>query len=148
MWEGEGERAEQWESWLVALTGDSIFREIELHLWHINMPNFLTESVVNFSEKVKHESRGEVFLAQMEPDEHDYSEDLKEVLTYSVELPVSQHHRQDVKAAKLVEVDNLANFGVFEKVEDIGQPRITSRWVVTEKNKQDGQKQKVKLSKR
>ena len=47
---------------------------------------------------------------------------------YTVELQVSEHWRPEV----------------VEKVNDEGQDTISSRWVVTAKEKHDGQKQKTK----
>ena len=63
---------------------------------------------------------------------------------YTVELPVSEHGRPEVKEAKMAEVNNLLDYDVFEEVEDKGQETIGSRWVVTAKEKHDGQKQKTK----
>ena len=63
---------------------------------------------------------------------------------YVVEIPTKQHVREDVKQAKLKEISNLENYNVFEKVSDTGQERISARWVITEKEKHDGQKVKVK----
>ena len=63
---------------------------------------------------------------------------------YTVELPVSEHGRPEVKEAKMAEVSNLLDYDVFEEVEDKGQETIGSRWVITAKEKHDGQKQKTK----
>ena len=63
---------------------------------------------------------------------------------YTVELPVSKHGTPEVKEAKMAEVSNLLDYEVFEEVKDEGQETIGSRWVVTEKEKHDGQKQKTK----
>ena len=59
---------------------------------------------------------------------------------YTVELPVSKHGTPEVKEAKNTEVSNLMDYDVFEEVKDEGQETIGSRWVVTEKEKHDGQK--------
>ena len=37
-------------------------------------------------------------------------------------------------------MENLKKYGVFEEVEDTGQERISSRWVITRKEKEDRQK--------
>ena len=63
---------------------------------------------------------------------------------YTVELPVSQHGTPEVKEAKMAEVSNLFDYDVFEEVKDEGQETIGSRWVVTENEKHDGQKQQTK----
>ena len=63
---------------------------------------------------------------------------------YTVELPFSEHGTPEVKEAKMTEVRNLLDYEVFEEVEDKEQETIGSRWVVTAKEKNDGQKQKTK----
>ena len=63
---------------------------------------------------------------------------------YMVELPVSKHGTPEVKEAKQTEVSNLMDYDVFEEVKDEGQETIGSRWVVTEKEKHDGQKLQTK----
>ena len=42
------------------------------------------------------------------------------------------------------EVRNLLDYNVLEEVEDTGQETIGSRWVITAKEKHDGQKQQTK----
>ena len=46
----------------------------------------------------------------------------------------------EVKEAKMTEVSNLLDYDVFEGVECKGQETISSRWVITAKEKHDGQK--------
>ena len=67
-----------------------------------------------------------------------------DIAIYTVELPVSEHGRPEVKEAKISEVNNLLDYEVFEEVEDKGQETIGSRWVVTAKEKHDSQKQQTK----
>ena len=67
-----------------------------------------------------------------------------EITTYVVELPVSQHNTPEVHAAKAIEIQNLNDYETFEEVEDCGQERISSRWVITVKEAHDGQKTKCK----
>ena len=61
-----------------------------------------------------------------------------------MELPVSQHNKPEVRLAKETEIKNLVDYGTFEEVDDTGQERITSRWVITVKEAHDGQKIKFK----
>lgn len=63
---------------------------------------------------------------------------------YTVELPASEHGVPEVREAKMSEVNNLMDYDVFEKVEDKGQETISSRGIITAKEKHDGQKQKIK----
>ena len=64
--------------------------------------------------------------------------------TFVVELPVRFHSQPDVVEAKKKEHNTLLEYETFEEVEDSGQTRISSRWVVTKKEKHDGQKTNVK----
>ena len=63
---------------------------------------------------------------------------------YTVELPISEHWRPEVKLAKKAEVKNLQDYETFLEVKDQGQIKVESRWVITEKEQHDGQKTKVK----
>ena len=63
---------------------------------------------------------------------------------YTVELPIKEHGRPEVKAAKISEVKNLQDYDVFEEVKDNGQETISSHWVITAKENYDGQKQQTK----
>ena len=67
-----------------------------------------------------------------------------ETAVYSVEVPVREHGKVEVTEAKQKEVENLEMYEVFEEVDDIGQETIGSRWIVTQKEKHDGQKQQFK----
>ena len=68
----------------------------------------------------------------------------EDIAIYTVEVPVREHRRPEVSEAKQREIENLEKYGVFEEVEDEGQDVVDSRWVITRKEKSDGQKQKVK----
>ena len=67
-----------------------------------------------------------------------------DIAIYTVELPILEHGTSEVKEAKVAKVSNLLDYDVFEKVKDEGKETIGSRWVVTAKEKHDGQKQKTK----
>ena len=66
------------------------------------------------------------------------------IAVYAVEVPVAEHKKAEVMEAKEKELDNLMKYGVYEEVENEGQERITSRWVITKKEKADGQKTEYK----
>ena len=72
------------------------------------------------------------------------SECFDEYVIYTVEVPVKEHKKPEVIEAKQREIENLEKYGVFEEVMDEGQDTVDSRWVITRKEKSDGQKQKVK----
>ncbi len=57
---------------------------------------------------------------------------------------MKEQNTPEVDEAKHREIANLVKFDVFEEVDDCGQERIGSRWVVTQKEKADGQKSQVK----
>ena len=61
-----------------------------------------------------------------------------------VEVPVREHGKAEVIEAKEKEIENLKLYETFEEIDDEGQETIGSRWIVTEKEKHDGQKQNYK----
>ena len=63
---------------------------------------------------------------------------------FSVEVPVKEHGKPEIIQAKNNEVENLKTYETFEEILDEGQTTIGSRWVITEKQKHDGQKQDYK----
>merc|ERR1712120_42981 len=63
---------------------------------------------------------------------------------YSVEVPVKDHGKPEIVEAKNKEIENLKFYETYEEVRDEGQETIGSRWVVTEKQQHDGQKQDYK----
>ena len=68
---------------------------------------------------------------------------MNEVLV--TEVPRKYHNSTEVIQAKELEFNNFQKFEAFDEVEDIiGQRRITSRWVVTQKEDHDGMKSKIK----
>ena len=76
--------------------------------------------------------------------ENNERNDDAENAVFVVEIPTKHHGREDVKEAKVKEIFKLEHYEVFEKVPDIGQEKIAARWVITEKEKHDGQKVQVK----
>ena len=57
----------------------------------------------------------------------------EDACTYTVQLPISEHWRPEVKIAKKAEVKNLQDYETFVEVKDEGQTKVGSRWVITEK---------------
>jgi hypothetical protein len=60
--------------------------------------------------------------------------------SFVVELPVKLHNTPKVREAKDKEHKNLLDFETYEEVDDIGQARLGSHWVITKKEKHDGEK--------
>ena len=83
-----------------------------------------------------------LFYTQNKEEVLEDEEKVQEVLV--TEIPRKYHNSPEVLAAKEVEMSNFHKFQAYEEVEDVGQERITSRWVVTLKEAHDGMKQKVK----
>ena len=67
-------------------------------------------------------------------------ENFEKYAEYIVEIPAKGQNTPEVNEAKYNRVENLVRFDVFEEVDDCGQERIGSRWVVTQKEQADGQK--------
>ena len=59
-------------------------------------------------------------------------------------IPTSRHNEPEVIEAKIEELNKYKAFGAFDIVEDQGQEAIDTRWVITEKEQQDGLKVAVK----
>ena len=57
-----------------------------------------------------------------------------------MEVPAAEHRKPEVIEAKDRELENLAKYEVFEEIEDTGQETVGSRWVITKKERADGQK--------
>ena len=53
----------------------------------------------------------------------------------------NQTNLWNLRQFKQKEIENLEKYSVFEEVEDEGQERVGSRWVITRKEKANGQKQ-------
>merc|ERR1711867_204775 len=63
---------------------------------------------------------------------------------FSLEVPVKEHGKPEIVKAKNNEIENLKLYETFEELIDEGQETIGSRWIITEKQKHDGQKQDYK----
>ena len=66
------------------------------------------------------------------------------IAVYVVEVPVAEHKKVEVVEAKERELENFTKYGAFKEVEDNGQERISSGWVITKKEKANGQKTNYK----
>ena len=60
-----------------------------------------------------------------------------ETSVYVVEVPVKEHGKPEIR-------EDLETYKTFEEVKDVGQETIGSRWIVTKKEKHDGQKHQYK----
>ena len=65
------------------------------------------------------------------------NENFENYAVYTVEISAKEQNTPEVKEAKHKEIQNLVKFDVFEEVDNCGQERIGSRWVVTQKEKAD-----------
>ena len=64
-------------------------------------------------------------------------ENFESIAVYTVEIPAKEQNTPEVYEEKHKEIENLVKFDVVEEVDDCGQERIGSRWVVTQKEKAD-----------
>ena len=122
----------------------------EVEEWNnINMVHFTEdvpekETAKEIQEKDKQmDQKGtQVLFYAMREDLLEDERKVQEVLV--TEVPKKYHNSPEVITAKEAEMANFIRFEAFEEVEDVGQPRISSRWVVTEKQEHDGMKVKIK----
>ena len=70
---------------------------------------------------------------------HDWKKTDEEV--NAVLLPKNRHNDTDCIAAKEAELQKLKDFNAFEEVDDIGQKRISTRWIICQKG--DGVKARL-----
>ena len=63
---------------------------------------------------------------------------------FTLEVPVREHGKPEIVEAKNNEIQNLKTYETFEEIKDEGQETICSRWIITEKQKHDGQKHAYK----
>ena len=92
-------------------------------------------SMTAVERRERERDKTSTFWLQMEN-----TECFSDVTVFAVEIPVAKHKEPEVIEAKEKELENLAKYDVFEEVEDSGQERISSRWVITKKERADGQK--------
>ena len=67
-----------------------------------------------------------------------------ELCAYTIKLPVSEHWKPEVKAAKRAEIKNLQEYETFERVKYEGEETLGSRWGIMDKERHDSQKQNCK----
>ena len=71
-------------------------------------------------------------------------ENFEDFAVYTVEIPTKEQNTLECNEAKHKEIENLVKFDVFEEVDDVGQERFSSRWVVTQKEKADGKRLRLR----
>ena len=76
-------------------------------------------------------------------DEHQVGE---EAMTYAVNVPRYRHGEKMFLDAKQKELKNFDIFDVYEEVEDVGQPKLGTNWVCTEKIKDSKIAAKARLT--
>ena len=78
------------------------------------------------------EAQQDVAAVEGAPVHHEIVEEPDEEV-YVVAIPRNLHHSKPVLDAKRKELENFKIFNVYEPVEDSGQQRIRTGWVITEK---------------
>ena len=111
----------------------------------------ITEKELEEPEKWKTQSMTAMETRELERDRistfwmrMENTECYDDIAVYTVEVPVREHKKVEVIEAKDKELENLMKYNVFEEVNDEGQETISSRWVITKKEKADGQKANYK----
>ena len=61
-------------------------------------------------------------------------DDMMEEEVNVVIIPTSEHGRPECRKAKVKELEAFDKFDVYKEVEDTGQERLSSRWVLTDKS--------------
>ena len=87
-----------------------------------------TRSMTAVERRELQRDQTSTFWLQMEN-----TECFNKVAVYAVEVPTAEHRKPEVIEAKDKELENLAKYDMFEEVEDTGQERVGSRWVITKK---------------
>ena len=62
-----------------------------------------------------------------------------------VMIPVKDHGKEECIKAKEKELKAFEDFAVYEEVEDKGQERLSSRWILTDKSTMEERKVKARL---
>merc|ERR1712237_194532 len=94
-----------------------------------------TRSMTAMERRELERDQTATFWLQMEN-----TECFDDMAIFAVEVPTKEHKKPEVMEAKDKELENLEKYDVFEEIEDTGQEAIGSRWVITKKEKEDGQK--------
>ena len=63
-------------------------------------------------------------------------ENFESYAVYIVEIPAKDQNTREINESKHKKKENLIKFDVFEEVDDCGQERISSRWIVKRKRNQ------------
>ena len=88
---------------------------------HLVMLEDGLEDVENLYTDLKDDVIGASYLKMVQ------SVSFSELCSYTIELPVSEHWKPEVKAAKQVEINNRQDYDTFEEVKDEGQETLGSR---------------------
>ena len=82
------------------------------------------------------------FIEAIDEENHD----TVETDTYAVNVPRYRHGKKKFVEAKQKELDNFDTFDVYDEVDDIGQPKLGTNWVCTEKVKNNETIAKTRLT--
>ena len=78
-------------------------------------------------------------------EDEEFFENIERIIeVMATDIPKKEWDTPEVIEAMERELSNYVKYDAFEEIEDIGQDKITSRWVCQRKEKQDGMKTKVK----
>ena len=66
-------------------------------------------------------------------------------IVFVVEKDVEERRNKDITLAKNVEYERWLEENVFDEIDDIGQERLSTTWVITDKSKEDKIRIKARL---
>ena len=79
-------------------------------------------------------------------DDNEIASEAVEDEIFITSIPRYRHNEEGCKAAKMTELDSWDEYAVYQEVEDIGQARLDTNWVLTCKINKDVTKIKARLT--
>ena len=132
------------------MVGGAISGVLVVHQLTVTTFNFPLSTVINFDNDVETWSYKVYFSETEDKETRKYNEiEGIEILKYPIEVlaclvPKPLHGIPDIIQGKEDELKKFEEFNAFERVEDEGQPRIDTVWIVTKKEEHDRMKSTYK----
>ena len=97
-----------------------------------------------FNVRVNGEASG-IYLDKVEWRRADVGEEQEEEAVMIGMIPTKEQKTPECEEAKRRELEAFQKFKVYEEVKDVGQDRLSSRWIVTDKSTPTEKKIKARL---
>ena len=98
---------------------------------------------IDLNETLSNDDVNNTYVTELTQDKNGASE-LKIHKVFATLVPVARHNEPEIIDAKETELENWRKYQAFEIVDDKGQDRITTRWVINQKECHDGLKTEFK----